>query len=28
VWESDTKPPPVFGVRRPWQAPKGARAGV
>ena len=28
VWESATKPPPVFGVRRPWQAPKGARAGV
>jgi hypothetical protein len=28
VWESDTKPPPVFGVRRPWQGPKGARAGA
>ncbi len=26
VWESATKPPPIFGVRRPWQAPKGARA--
>ena len=28
VWESATKPPPVFGVRRPWQPPKGARAGA
>jgi hypothetical protein len=26
VWESAAKPAPVFGVRRPWQAPKGARA--
>jgi hypothetical protein len=28
IWESAVKPPPVFGVRRPWQAPKGTRAGV
>ncbi len=24
IWESDEPPPPVFGVRRPWQRPKGA----
>lgn len=28
VWESATKPPPVFGVRRPWQPPKGVRVGA
>jgi hypothetical protein len=26
IWQSAEKPAPVFGVRRPWQAPKGARA--
>jgi hypothetical protein len=26
VWESEEPPPPVFGVRRPWQRPKGAAA--
>jgi hypothetical protein len=26
IWESDEPPPPVFGVRRPWQRPKGAAA--
>jgi hypothetical protein len=26
VWESGTAPPPVFGKRRPWQRPRGARA--
>lgn len=26
VWQSAVKPPPVFGVRRPWQPPKGVRA--
>lgn len=25
VWESAEKPAPVFGVRRPWQAPKRLR---
>lgn len=24
IWESATPPPPVFGVRRPWQRAKGA----
>jgi hypothetical protein len=24
IWESDEKPPAMFGVRRPWQAPKRA----
>jgi hypothetical protein len=26
IWESDEPPPRVFGVRRPWQRPKGAAA--
>jgi hypothetical protein len=26
VWESEEPPPPVFGVRRPWQRPRGAAA--
>jgi hypothetical protein len=26
IWQSDEPPPPVFGVRRPWQRPKGAAA--
>ena len=26
VWESDERPPAMFGVRRPWQAPKRAIA--
>ncbi len=24
IWESDGQPPAMFGVRRPWQAPKRA----
>lgn len=24
IWESDEIPAPVFGVRRPWQRPKGS----
>jgi hypothetical protein len=24
MWQSEEPPPPVFGVRRPWQRPKGA----
>jgi len=28
VWESAEKPAPVFGVRRPWQAPKGSRTTI
>ena len=26
IWESDEAPPALFGVRRPWQRPKGAAA--
>ncbi len=26
IWSSEHAPKPVFGVRRPWQAPKGTRA--
>ena len=25
IWESAEKPPPLYGVRRPWQPAKGAR---
>jgi hypothetical protein len=28
IWESAEPPPPVFGVRRPWQRPKGAAAAA
>ena len=28
IWASATPPPPVFGVRRPWQRPKGAGAAA
>ncbi len=24
IWESDAAPVPIFGVRRPWQRPKGS----
>jgi hypothetical protein len=26
IWESELAPTPIYGVRRPWQRPKGAAA--